>query len=212
MDPVVVIGWLAALFATILGIPQAVRLIRTREIDGISLLAWQSVLVINLTWAHHGALIGQLNMALPNGLAMTSTLPVLVLVARGRGLSLVRVLVPPLLASGGLIFIDRVWGTALFGVIAIIPAVVATSGQSLDLVRSESVEGVSVVYLVAQVINQALWFSWATMIFELGSLITSSTTGVIALFNLGWWLARRAGVPAYWAPERTPSAQALLDA
>jgi uncharacterized protein with PQ loop repeat len=60
VSTVVVIGWAATVFGTILGLPQVVRLIRTRRIDGLSLTAWQAILTVNIGWTAHGISIGQL--------------------------------------------------------------------------------------------------------------------------------------------------------
>ncbi|MCB0913285.1 MAG: hypothetical protein KDB60_16890 [Propionibacteriaceae bacterium] len=42
MSSVEFLGWLAALTASLLGVPQAVRLWRTRVTAGPSLVAWQA--------------------------------------------------------------------------------------------------------------------------------------------------------------------------
>jgi len=42
------VGRAAAFVGAVLGLPQLWRLIRTRNVDGLSLFAWQSILVVNL--------------------------------------------------------------------------------------------------------------------------------------------------------------------
>ncbi len=200
MTAVSVLGWLAALTATLLGVPQAVRLWRTRVTDGLSLLAWQFMLVINLAWTSHGLVIGQLNMVLPNALAMASTLPVLALVSRDRGLALWRVLVPSLLGAALMVGVDLTLGTAAFGALGVVPAVAANAGQSVELVRAPAVDGVSPVFLAWQLVNQSLWAVWAVLVPDLGTLISAAATALIAAFNVAWWLARRFGLPALFAP------------
>ncbi|MGB4271197.1 MAG: PQ-loop domain-containing transporter, partial [Propionicimonas sp.] len=61
MSAVELLGWLGALTATLLGLPQAMRLMRTRNTEGLSLMAWQATLVINIGWTAHGIVIGQWN-------------------------------------------------------------------------------------------------------------------------------------------------------
>ncbi|MFZ0530192.1 MAG: PQ-loop domain-containing transporter [Propionicimonas sp.] len=208
MDPVIVIGWAAALTATLLGLPQAVRLLRTRHVDGISLLSWQCLFVINIAWASHGVLIEKLNMILPNLLAMSCTLPVLFLIAKGRGLRLSRVLLPPIGFAVLMIAVDVLFGTAAFGVVGILPAIMSNAGQSVDLVRSPTIDGVSGLFLVLTVLNQSLWLTWALLVFEVGSMVTATVTGVVAVFNLVWWVLRRAGLPALFVAEPEASARA----
>ncbi|MCB0913624.1 MAG: hypothetical protein KDB60_18620 [Propionibacteriaceae bacterium] len=199
MSGIAILGWLAALTATLLGVPQAVRLWRTRDTDGLSLVAWQFMLVLNLTWTSHGMLIGQLNMVLPNALAVTSTLPVLVLVSRDRGLQLWRVLLPPLAGTLLLIGVDLSLGSAVFGTISLVPAIGANAGQSVDLVRAPAVSGVSPVFLAWQLVNQSLWGTWALLVPDPGALICAVATGLVAVFNVAWWLARRFGLRALFA-------------
>lgn len=59
MTPVDIVGWSATVLGTILGVPQLVRLLRTRSVAGLSLIAWQATLSINIGWTVHGLLIGQ---------------------------------------------------------------------------------------------------------------------------------------------------------
>jgi len=65
VTPVDVVGWLGALTATILGIPQAIRLLRTSDTRGVSLVAWQAILAINIGWTSHGIVLGQPAMIVP---------------------------------------------------------------------------------------------------------------------------------------------------
>ena len=62
--------------------------------------------------------------------------------------------------------------------------------------RSPHVRGVSVLFLILAVVNQVVWLTWAILVADLGTIIAAGTTGVIALFNLIWYTARRLGVPA----------------
>lgn len=192
MTAVVIIGWVAALTATLLGVPQAVRLVRTRNTEGLSLLAWQAIGVINLAWTSHGILIGQWNMIIPNALAISSTVPVLYLMAKDLRISLLRVVVPVLLAAAAMISIDLIFGSAAFGVAGIVAAVIANASQSVELVRAPHVDGVSPLFLVAQVVNQTLWLTWAFLVPDIGTIISAGVTWVIAGFNLFWWLWRYA--------------------
>ena len=48
MSLLVLVGWTATAVGTVLGIPQLVRLARTRNVEGLSLVGWQAILAINL--------------------------------------------------------------------------------------------------------------------------------------------------------------------
>lgn len=197
MSPVEIVGWLGALTATLLGVPQAWRLIRTRNIEGLSLVAWQANLVINIGWTVHGIVLNQWNMIIPNSLAMSATLPILILMQRELKLRLFRVLLPGVLGGVAMILVDVFAGSAAFGSVALIPALLANAGQSVALVRSPRVVGVSPGFLVTQVVNQAVWLIWAVMLPDSGTQIAAFVTGCVAVFNLVWWLLRQFGLRAF---------------
>lgn len=54
-----ILGWAGTVTAVVLGLPQLVRLARTRNVEGLSLPAWQAFLAVNLGWTAHGIAIGQ---------------------------------------------------------------------------------------------------------------------------------------------------------
>ena len=205
MTAVTVLGWLAALLTTVLGTPQAIRLVRTRDTRGLSLIAWQAILGINIAWTGHGLLIGQANMIVPNALALLSTLPVLWLMARELRQSAVSVLAPGLAIAAAMIAVDLLLGSAAYGLAAIVPSLLANAGQSLELVRARVIRGVSPVFLVLQVVCQALWLSWALLVPDTGTIITATVTLVVVVFNLGWWVLRSRGLrPLFLSPGTDP--------
>ncbi len=59
MTPVELLGWTATIVGTFLATPQLVRLARTGNVEGLSLVGWQTALVLNIAWAMHGINIGQ---------------------------------------------------------------------------------------------------------------------------------------------------------
>ncbi len=206
MTPVEILGWLAAGVASLIGVPQLARLVRTRNTDGLSLLAWRSLLAINLAWGSHGIIIGAPNMLVPNALALATTLPVLYLMAKDLGRPLLTVLLPGIVGGAGMIGLDLAFGSAFYGLAAVIPALLANVGQSVELVRAPRVAGVSPMFLGLQLLNQGLWLYWALLIVEPGTQITASVTGLIAGFNVVWWALRSLGLRSLFIP-----AMALAD-
>jgi hypothetical protein len=65
--------------------------------------------------------------------------------------------------------------------------VVANAGQSIELVRSERIVGVSVLFLILAVVNQGFWLCWAILVPDAGTMIFATVTGIITVFNLIWW-------------------------
>jgi uncharacterized protein with PQ loop repeat len=209
MFTVEVVGWLATLAGTLLGLPQAVRLARTRNVEGLSLPAWQAMLAVNVAWTQHGLRIGQAPMVVTSALSLCSTVPILILMSRELRRPPLRVMLPGLVAAAGMIAVDQVFGTAAYGSVATIPAVLANVGQSIELVRAPRVVGVSPLFLLLSTVNQALWLTWALLVPDAGTAITAAVTGAGAAFNLGWWLARLAGMPALF-PYAQPRPAEIL--
>ena len=176
------------------GSAQLLRLPRTCRVDGLSLTAWQAMLVVNLSWTAHGLSIGQVPQIVTSALSLCSTVPILYLMARDIRRHVPPVLLPGLLAAAALIAVDQVFGSAAFGTAAIIPAVVSNAGQSLELVRSPRIVGVSVLFLILGVVNQGLWLSWAILVPDTGTMIVATVTGIITVFNLTWWTLRTLGL------------------
>jgi hypothetical protein len=114
--------------------------------------------------------------------------------ARDLQRHLLPVLLPGLLAAGALIAVDQLLGSAAFGAAAIIAAVVANAGQSIELVRSQRIVGVSVLFLILAVVNQGLWLSWAILVPDAGTMIFATVTGIITVCNLIWWSLRILGL------------------
>ena len=202
MTPVLLVGWAAALVGTVLGLPQMVRLARTRNVEGLSLPAWQIILGLNIGWTSHGVILGQLNLILPNILGLASSLPILFLMARELGRPLPKVLLPGIVLGIGMIATDLLFGTAVYGLVALWPALFANIGQTLELVRSPRVVGVSPFFLIAGVLNQALWLWWGTLVADAGTMITATTTLGITSVNLVWWIMRQAGLRSFLVPSR----------
>jgi uncharacterized protein with PQ loop repeat len=199
---VILVGWAAALVGTVLGLPQMIRLARTRNVEGLSLPAWQIILGLNIGWTSHGVILGQVNLILPNILGLASSLPILFLMSRELGRPVPKVLLPGIVLGIGMIATDLLFGTAVYGLVALWPALFANIGQTLELVRSPRVVGVSPFFLIAGVLNQALWLWWGTLVADAGTIITATTTLGITSVNLVWWLMRQAGLRSFLVPTR----------
>ncbi|MEN0071673.1 MAG: SemiSWEET family transporter [Propionicimonas sp.] len=199
-----IIGWLATCVAMLLGVPQIVRLLRTRSTEGLSLVLWQAMLTINLGWLVHGIRIDAVNMIVTNLVGGLTTVVVQVLIIRARKLRAWRVVLPGVLGAAALIAVDVWFGSAAYGVAAVIPAVIANAGQTIELIRSPRITGVSPLFLIGQAVNQALWFAWSLYAGDHGTMITAPATGVIAVFNVVWWSLRKAGLRPFFVREEDP--------
>jgi hypothetical protein len=128
---------------------------------------------------------------------------ILGLIVRELGLSLPRTMLPGVLGAAVLVAVDVVFGAAVFGAVSIIPAVMANSAQSVELVRSPRVDGVSPIFLGLAVLNQSLWFTWGLLVPEYSTMISSSVTLAVTVFNLVWWGLRKFGLRSFGKPTGT---------
>lgn len=196
-----IFGWLGACVGVILGLPQLLRLMRTRNIDGLSLMSWRLIIAMNIAWTAHGIRLGEANMITTNSLQMACSVPIAVLLSRAERLRPVIVLGTSVGLAALMIGVDQMLGSAMFGVFSIVVAVVSGVGQSVQLVRAPHVNGVSTLFAVLAVVNQVMWVLWGLVVRDTGTVLTSSTMGVMTVFNLVWYVLRRLGLRAFFADE-----------
>ncbi len=79
MDFVTILGFVAALFTTICNIPQAVKIIRTRQTKGISALSYLALLVGLLLWVIYGVLRNDWPLIIANAISALIAATVLTL-------------------------------------------------------------------------------------------------------------------------------------
>ena len=206
MTPGDLLGWTATVVGTVLALPQLVRLVRTGNVEGLSLVSWQTALVLNLAWTMHGINIGQLPQILSSSLALFTTVPILVLMARALGRPVFPTMVPSLVVTAAMIAVDGFLGSVAYGIVAIIPGIVITAAQSVELVRAHHVRGVSPLSMSLGFLNLTLWVVWAVLVNDSGTMIAVSTTWFVALFNVVWYVLRRLGLRPFLTlvPEPEP--------
>ena len=61
-------GWMCAALGSLMFVPQVVRLLRSHNPAGLSLLMWQLNTAAAVGWTLHGAHWGSWNVALPNAI------------------------------------------------------------------------------------------------------------------------------------------------
>lgn len=196
---VVVIGWSATATGALLGLPQLLRLVRTRQVEGLSLFAWWAMMTVNLSWLAHGIHIAQPPQIATNVIALCSTVPILVLLTRSLGRSVLTVVASSLAVVVTIVTIDIVLGSLAFGIAAVIPGVVSYLSQGTELVRSERVDGVSGLFLTLAVLNQCLWLAWAWLLPDAGTIIACTLTLTMTGLTLLWYVLRRLGLRPLFA-------------
>lgn len=190
MDWVMILGWVGAFTGAVVGVPQAYRIIRTRDIEGVSLWTWQIMLALNLAWLVHGVLISAVNMIVVNVIAFGVTTTILVLMARSLRRSIVLVFLPGVLIAAGMVATDVFFGSAVYGFVAAVPAVAGLVTQGIEVVRATSVEGVSAPFLTVATVNFAIWAVWGWLAKDMGTMIANILSAAVSAFNLVWLLYR----------------------
>jgi uncharacterized protein with PQ loop repeat len=198
MTLVAVIGWIATATGMTLALPQLYRLLRTRNVEGLSLVGWQAILAVNVGWMMHGIRIGQPPQAIASGFSLIATVPILVLMSRALHRRTMVTLLPGLVLAATMVAVDQLIGSAAYGSFALVPMVIAIGGQSVALVRSPHVRGVSTPSMILGALNQGLWTTWAVLIGDPGSMISTICAGFFVTFNTVWFALRRFGVRAFF--------------
>lgn len=195
------IGWTAVALGITLGLPQLVRLWRTRNVDGLSLLAWRTMLAVNIAWTVHGVRIEQVPIIVVNVFGLVTTVPILLLLARELRRRLLPTLMVPIAVATVMIVVDLTLGSAAYGAIATVLGIAVNLGQSVELVRASHVEGVSAATMVMNTVCQGLWLVFAWTIHDPGAMMTSSAVGLLTAFNITWYVLRRRGLRAFFAHD-----------
>ena len=79
MDPAVIFGWLATAASTISFVPQAWKIIRTRETEDISLLMYAVTVFGFACWTTYGALLCKWPIIVTNSICFTLSAFILVM-------------------------------------------------------------------------------------------------------------------------------------
>lgn len=196
-----IVGWCATAVNICIAFPQFLRLMRTRDTAGISVLFWQLNLGICPAWITYGVLIDAMNLVTCNVVMTVMAALVLRLIRQSLGVSVARLVLPGAAMYAmlmGTYIAAGDFGGIAFGALASVLQVLANSGQSIDLVRAPKVTGVSPVFLALANANQVLWFTWAILADEPGMVICSGVTEVVVGFSLVWLFLRSRGMRAFF--------------
>lgn len=188
---IVLLGWLAAIVGCCISIPQLLRILRTRNLAGISVTTWQLTFGVNLAWTAHGVIVGLANMWLPNAVLALWTLLILRTFHMVAGVGWHRLVGPGLALGMVATLIDHAVGPVAFAVAAAIPSIVSLMAQLSTLIRSADLSGVSPAFYVINMTNQAIWLVWAVLTAERAVLISGTMAGALWVVSVVWLALRR---------------------
>ena len=190
MTPVEVLGWVCAALGSVGLLPQTIKLVRDQDTEGISLWFWQALLAIGIAWSSHGLKIGQANMVVPNVIMTVTCLFTLWLLMRDRGLAFVSTFAPSAALAVGLIATDLMLGSVVYGLVVMVPGVAGAVSQLREIVTAASVTGVSRLFLVFNLLIQAGWVTWGTLVGDPSTMINSTALVILASVTLASYVRR----------------------
>ncbi len=188
------LGWAAAASLAAVALPQAIKLLRSKTIAGISPSAWQIMLGVNLSWSAHGVFTHHPNIWVPNLIFLCCSTTILIQLARHGVRSVPRLFLPGVTLGSLTFALDVVAGPIVFALAAVVPSATAQLAQLRQLILAPSIRGVSMPFLVLNVVNQCLWVSWAVLAHERSVMLVASCIGSLMTVNLVWATLRRLGV------------------
>lgn len=205
MSLVTLLGWAAAGFGAFFTMPQFVRVLRTKNTAGLSLVAWQLQCAVVIAWAAHGIIYAMPNQIAANALVTFASAGVLWFIVQQRGHRAGLVIAQVAAVAGLLIAVDLIWGQLAFGLVILAPGCAGLAAQLVQLVRASDIGGVSPGFLVLGLVIQSLWLSWSLLIGDPSVTVTAAAAWLLLAANLGVWRGRmvraRRQVDA-WAPAR----------
>lgn len=188
---IVLLGWLAALVGGCISIPQLLRILRTRNLAGISVATWQLNFGVNLAWTTHGVITESATMWLSNGVLAVWTLLILRAFHVEAALSWTRRVGPGAVLGTLAASIELLLGPVAFAIAVAIPSLISMFSQLTALARSVDVSGASTPFYAVNVANQLLWLTWALLTGEAAVIITGSMAGALWTISLAWLVLRR---------------------
>ena len=196
-----VFATLGGISATAMWIPQFVALLRTGDTKGLSVPFWIVYIGTSIGWIAHGVRLGQAFIVIANVAAAIAVATSLRYLWRDHKIRSWTWLVPGFVFAALLITLDNLVGSFAFGIAVVAPVAFGMIVQGIQIMRDEEVSGVSIGAWVAQLANQIVWAVWSTLCLESGTMISAYVSGVVAIYVLGWRLAREWGVGPVLKPR-----------
>lgn len=192
MSVVDVVGWIAALSSASLAVPQGARIAMTRSVAGVSTTTWQTMLIAGIAWTAHGLLYGTQQIIWPNALLGITSAWVLWQLTTARRLPVARTWSIPMAYAALAFGADLAFGPLAFALVMIIPGAMGQISQLRQILRVPDPSGVSMVALVANLLNQILWFAYALPVREVAVLgVCTPMAFIVATSVVALWLKRR---------------------
>lgn len=192
MSVVDVVGWVAAASSASLAVPQGARIAMTRSVAGVSTITWQTMLIAGVAWTAHGLLTGIPQIIWPNALLAITSAWVLWQLITAHRLPVAKTWSIPVAVAALAFAADVAFGPLAFAAVVFVPGAIGQTSQLRTIVRVADPSGVSMVALVAGLLNQVLWFAYALPIHEVAVLAVCTPIGLLIAASIGaLWHRRR---------------------
>lgn len=185
------IGWVAALCSALLALPQGFRIAATRSVSGVSLLAWQTMLVAGIAWFAHGLLTARAQLIWPNALLAMTSAGVLWQLWRARRLTFGWVWGLPAAATAVAFGADVAGGPVAFAAVILVPDIAGALAQLVAIRRTDDVLAVSAAGLLLNLLNQVLWLIFAIPIHEVSVICVTIPMSALIIGTLVALRAKR---------------------
>jgi uncharacterized protein with PQ loop repeat len=186
------IGWLAALSSASLAVPQGARIAMTRSVAGVSTITWQTMLIAGLGWTAHGLLYGTQQIIWPNLLLGLTSAWVLWQLTVAHKLPVFKTWSIPMVYAALAVTADVTLGPLAFAACAFVPGAIGQVSQLREILRVPDPSGVSMVALLANLLNQVLWFAYALPAGEIAvTAISPPMACIVGASVAALWMRRR---------------------
>lgn len=178
------IGWAAAILGSMVSLPQLLSILRTRETDGIALINWQNMVGVATAWLFHGWRTGAPQLLFSNFMLLVGAFWIVALVSRARQISFPRTWLQPLALACFGIAIDVTMGSTIFGLLIVLPSAYGHVASAREMLRSDSVAGVSPTYFALNTVVQILWLTFGVGSGDSALLVACILNGSLGFANL----------------------------
>ncbi len=183
-----IFGWVAGLFGIALGSSQLRQLLKSRKVQGVSLLMWQLYVGVQVGWVIHGLVESNQPMIWASLWCVIMGLIVLVFYNRYKPRRSRWVAKTPsaayifgLSAVLAVIFGLIAWKlpAAIKGLIFIFPTTFGQIHQLAKIIQAKSLAGLSVTMLLIYNFNQGLLLIWSFFLRDYTLMMTATTSMLI---------------------------------
>ena len=206
MPVLVVLGFLGTVVGLVRALPQLIRLLRTRDVAGVSLEGCLTSSVVSAAWALYGVLTDQFAVVLASATpSIVFVFTAVAAVRYGRSVREIRT-APVFLAIFAGVAVAA--GATGLGLALTVGALVANTPHLLAAVREKDLSGVSPSTWALTTTDGSIWVTYALITGDIPILINNlfqvSTSGLILARRWSWQRAEERAALTHLSPPSPP--------